>query len=300
MIYVLGSLNMDNVVTVDKVPQAGETVMAESFSIFCGGKGANQATAIGKMGGKVAMIGCVGGDENGKIMTANLKKYNVDTSNINIVDGNSSMAFIFVEDGNNRIAVTPGANDKVTKEIIDKAFEGAKDGDILVCQLEIPVDMVAYALKIAKGKGLITILNPAPACELTADIYSNVDIITPNETETKLLTDVEPIDIVHTALAVKKFYTYGLKKAIITLGGRGSAVCEGQTITEVEAKKVKVVDTTAAGDTFVGAVAVRLSMGYDLVSACEFATCASSLTIQKQGATDSIPTLSQVEKIYNN
>lgn len=296
MIYVVGSINMDLVATVSKMPKKGETMSADSFYINSGGKGANQAAAIGKLGGTVSMIGKVGKDSYAKTMTENLKSYGVNTDSISEADGTSGIALILVQNGDNRIILDKGANYKITAHDVDKGLSGAKSGDILLMQLEIPLEIVQYALTSGRQKGMINILNPAPAVHLSDEILSLVDIITPNETETKILTEVNPKEITHIALAVKKFYKSGVKNVVITLGKRGSIVSCGQEITEIPSRKVKVVDTTGAGDTFVGAIAVKLSQGLDLVSACKFANVASSITIQRKGAAISIPRLEEVEQ----
>lgn len=300
MIYVLGSLNNDLVATVDTMPQAGETVTAQDYKTYCGGKGANQACAIGKMGGAVTMIGCVGDDDAGKKQKQNLAYYGV---NVDFVEVSKTLptgsAMILVENAQNRIVVLRGANGGNTTTNIDNALKNATKKDIFVCQLEVPLNIVEYALVKAKKIGMTTILNPAPAVQLTPAIYNSTDIIAPNETETKTLTNVDPIDIVYTALAVKQFYAYGLNKAIITLGARGSAVAEGQTITEIDPLDVEVVDTTGAGDTFIGAVAYQLSIGVNLVDACRFGAVASSITIGRKGATDSIPTLKEINAVID-
>ncbi len=299
MIYVLGSVNMDLVFNLPYMPVGGETLRSDAFNTFCGGKGANQAVAGAKLGAKIEMIGKVGSDSYGEAMKKNLEAFGVGTQFVKVSEGSSGLALILVENGQNRIILDGGANYRMTCADIDEGLKGAKAGDILIAQLEMPLSVVAYALKKAKEKGMTTFLNPAPACELTDDIYSNIDIIAPNETETKILTGVDPVDIVHIALAVKKFYSKGVKNVIITLGARGAAVSHEMNITEIDALKVKVVDTTAAGDTFVGAVCNRLEKGWDIVEACRFANCASSITVQRAGAAISIPTIEEVEKVYS-
>ena len=301
MIYVLGSLNLDYVARVLRVPKRGETMLAESFETFCGGKGANQAVAAARLGGKTAMIGRVGADGAGVRLKENLRASGVDVRRVTEKGPDSGLAMIWVEGGDNRIVVAPNANFRFENAEIDDALSEAVAGDILMTQLEIPVDTVLYALKAAKAKGMTTMLNPAPAVSgLPAEIFSYTDIITPNETETEILTGVNPSDIVHIALAVKKLYALGVKKAVLTLGSRGAACAEEQEITEIEVQKVKVVDTTAAGDTFTGALASRLSAGFDLVTACRFANCAATITVQRKGASDSIPTLAEAEAAFGN
>ena len=296
MIYVLGSINMDMVAVAPYMPQSGETLTANKYYSNAGGKGANQAVAIAKLGGNVKMIGKVGTDTYGKYMKDNLASYGVDVTNVSVSEGNSGIAMIIVVDGDNRIIIDAGANGKVTNADVDEGLKNAKSGDILVMQLEIPLDVVVYASKIAKNKGMTVILNPAPAVPLPAELMQNVDIITPNETETQILTGISVDSEVELALAVKHFYQRGIKN-VITLGSRGSMVSYGNNIDIIESRKVKVIDTTSAGDTYVGAITVKLDSGADIVSACRFASVASSITVTREGASKSIPSMSEVEKV---
>lgn len=300
MIYVLGSINMDMVARVPHMPVGGETLTADKYYVNPGGKGANQAVAIAKLGGKVAMIGKVGSDETGDALKNNLKAMGVDESMVTRADVPSGIAMIIVEGGENRIILYKGANHSVTKADVDEGLKNAKPGDALVMQLEIPLETVTYAAAVAKQKGMLVLLNPAPAVPLGEELLKNVDIIAPNETETEILTGVGLDSDVHIALAVKKLYQLGVKRVIITMGSRGSIVAEGQTITPVEPRKVKAVDTTSAGDTFVGATVLRYIDGDTLEDAARFASVASSITVTREGAAQSIPTLDEVKKVIES
>lgn len=300
MIYVVGSLNTDIAATVKKFPRAGETMQAESVLINPGGKGANQASAIGKLGGECTMVGKVGSDAYGEQMKSQLCSFGVNTEFVTRADCTSGLALIIVHKGNNRIVLDKGANYALTKEDVSEGLKGAKAGDVLMLQLEIPLEITAHALKIGRRKGMITMLNPAPAVPLNAEIYENSEIITPNETETQILTGINPDCEVNIALAVKKFRQMGASNVIITLGKIGSAVAAGNDITLIPARKVKAVDTTAAGDTFVGATAVKLAAGENIISAARFATYASALKIKRRGAAAAIPTLKEVEEAIAN
>ncbi len=300
MIYVLGSINMDMVARVPHMPVGGETLTADKYYVNPGGKGANQAVAIAKLGGKVAMIGKVGSDETGDALKNNLKAMGVDESMVTRADVPSGIAMIIVEGGENRIILYKGANHSVTKADVDEGLKNAKSGDALVMQLEIPLETVTYAAAVAKQKGMLVLLNPAPAVPLGEELLKNVDIIAPNETETEILTGVGLDSDVHIALAVKKLYQLGVKRVIITMGSRGSIVAEGQTITPVEPRKVKAVDTTSAGDTFVGATVLRYLDGDTLEDAARFASVASSITVTREGAAQSIPTLEEVKKVIES
>ena len=300
MIYVLGSINMDMVARVPHMPVGGETLTADKYYVNPGGKGANQAVAIAKLGGKVAMIGKVGSDETGDALKNNLKAMGVDESMVTRADVPSGIAMIIVEGGENRIILYKGANHSVTKADVDEGLKNAKPGDALVMQLEIPLETVTYAAAVAKQKGMLVLLNPAPAVPLGEELLQNVDIIAPNETETEILTGVGLDSDMHIALAVKKRYQLCVKRVIITMGSRGSIVAEGQTITPVEPRKVKAVDTTSAGDTFVGATVLRYLDGDTLEDAARFASVASSITVTREGAAQSIPTLEEVKKVIES
>lgn len=297
MIYVLGSINMDMVAVAPYMPQSGETLRADKYYTNCGGKGANQAVAIAKLGGKVAMIGKVGYDAYGKVMKDNLAKFGVDVEFVSEAQTTSGVAMIIVVDGDNRIILDAGANYAITTDDVDAGLAKAKSGDILVMQLEVPMDIVTYAADKAKQKGMTVILNPAPATALGQNLLCNVDVITPNESETEIITGIKPDSEVELTLAVKDFYKKGIKNVIITLGSRGSVVTYGQNIELVPSRKVKAIDTTSAGDTYVGAMATMLDSGMDIVSACKFATVASSITVTREGAAQSIPTIKEVQEV---
>jgi ribokinase len=300
MIYVLGSINMDMVMTVPYLPKNGETLSADKFYINPGGKGANQAVAIAKLGGAVKMIGKVGRDANGRALKENLSAFGVDVSCVTETETSSGLAMIIVEGGDNRIILYKGANHCVCEADVNQGLKDACPGDILIMQLEIPIEIVDYAAAAAKNKGMTVILNPAPAVALSESLMQNVDVIAPNESETEILTGVNPSGDVELALAVKKLYSLGVKKVIVTLGARGAAVAEGQNIDYIPARKVKAVDTTSAGDTFVGACALKLSEGKTLKEAAEFAAVASSITITREGAAVSIPSLKEVQEVIDS
>ena len=299
MIFVLGSINTDFVaVTKEKI----ETHETESFYSGLGGKGANQAVAIAKLGGKVEFIGKVGNDENGKSAIRRLNEFGVDTKFVLVGESESTgTAMLTVVNGDKDIIAHSGANFDITCDEIDLALDGATAGDILLMQLELPVAVVEYGARIAKEKGMKVVLNPTPAGQIPASIYAYVDIICPNETETEKLTGINPqISEAYLTLAVKKFYQLGVGEVIISLGREGSAIAQGQNITYIDPIKASVVDTTSAGDTFIGATVLKLSQGKDLLDAVNYATIASSITVSRKGASESIPTAEEVEKIVKN
>ncbi len=297
MIYVLGSINMDIVASVPYMPVNGETISAEKFYLGCGGKGSNQAIAIAKLGGKVSMIGKVGNDAYGRVLLENLSDNGVDAEYVTKTDTPSGIAMIIVEDGDNRIILNAGANYSISKTDVDEGLSQAKSGDVLIMQLEIPIDIVEYAAIKAKEKGMTVVLNPAPAKSLPSSLLSCVDIICPNESETKILTGIDIVDDVTLALAVKAFYSMGVERVVVTMGGKGAYVTDGNTITHISPRKVVPVDTTGAGDTFIGALTLMLGNGKTIKEAGDFASVASSIAITREGAAKSIPTLEEVETL---
>lgn len=298
-VLVIGSLNMDFVLNVDKAPLPGETILTNSYTLVPGGKGANQAYALGKLGVSVGMIGAVGHDEAGDMLIANLKKAKVNTKRIiklrNINTGN---AFITVsKNGENSIIVASGANNKLTKEMIDKNINLIKAAKIIVMQLEIPLDVVEYVAKLAKGLGKMVILDPAPAVSnLPADLYKNIDIIKPNETELQTLCGAKIENQDDIILLAKSLMNKGVKNVIVTLGEKGSILVNKDEVTKFEAINVNVVDTTAAGDTFTAGLVKTLIDGKSLNEAIKYGHIVSALAVTKPGAQSSIPTKKEIKR----
>ena len=286
-ILVIGSSNTDMTVKSEKMPAPGETVLGGEFIMGPGGKGANQAVAARRLGGEVSFICKVGRDIFGDIAVAGYDKEGIDTSHVLRSDKASGVALILVDkNAENSISVAPGANNDLTPEDIDSVADVIKASDYLILQLEIPVESVLRAAQIAHEVGVYVILNPAPACPLPAELFSYLSLITPNAGEVELMTGVTG-ELDDKVAALRKM---GVSDVIITLGSRGSYVAPSGSEAElVPALKVNAVDTTAAGDTFCGALCVALSEGKDLAEAARFATKASSLTVQKMGAQSSIP-----------
>ena len=286
-ILVIGSSNTDMTVKSEKMPAPGETVLGGEFIMGPGGKGANQAVAARRLGGDVCFICKVGRDIFGDNAVAGYNREGIDTSHVLRSDKASGVALILVDkNAENSISVAPGANNDLTPEDIDSVADVIKASDYLILQLEIPVESVLRAAQIAHEAGVYVILNPAPACPLPAELFSYLSLITPNAGEVELMTGVTG-ELDDKVAALRKM---GVSDVIITLGSRGSYVApEGREAELVPALKVNAVDTTAAGDTFCGALCVALSEGKDLAEAARFATKASSLTVQKMGAQSSIP-----------
>ncbi len=291
-IYIFGSLNTDLVIRSGYMPVSGETMHGQGFEINFGGKGANQAAAAGKLGANVYMGGLVGNDSFGADMINNLKNQGVNVDNVRVVEGSSGVAVIIVIDGDNRIILDGGANAKVTINDVEKLLETAKAGDIFMTQLENPIDVIGDALKLAKERGLYVILNPAPANKDIAKYCEYVDLIIPNESESRLLTGESDY--------VKSAEKLPCKEVIVTLGGKGQYYHSADKKFVSNCKSVKVVDTTAAGDTFCGALAYQLSLGVEIETAMQFAGSAASLACTKRGAQQSIPNLEDVNNFIKN
>lgn len=294
-IVVVGSINMDLVTICNRVPEGGETLFGEEFFQVPGGKGANQAVAIGKLGTDVTMLGKVGKDSFGKDLIEAMKKSGVKTEHIKEGEKATGIAKIIVEkNGQNRILVVAGANSEVDREYIDEHLDVIRDCDVLVAQLEIPIETVAYVLEKAKEFGKMTILNPAPARELSEDIIRNSDLIIPNESELALMTGMKTDTHEEIKEAGEKLLNLGVKDLVVTLGSKGSLHLNREVCEFHSAYKVKAIDTTAAGDSFIGGL-VRELKGNNLSEAIEFATKVSAIAVTKKGAQTSIPTIEEVE-----
>lgn len=296
--YVLGSINMDMVISTPYIPSQGETLTGNNFFLNNGGKGANQAVAIAKQNVPTFLISAVGNDEFGKMTLNNLKNYKVNLDYVNTINNiNTGVAMIIIENKDNRIILDSGANYKISTLQIDKALEHAKENDVFVCQLENNEDAVYYGLKQAKKKKMITIFNAAPAKKIDQTIFNYVDYLIVNESECEIISSIKPIN----QQEILKAYNFiKVKKLIITLGSKGSVLVEDEKIYQINANKVDVVDTTAAGDTYVGVLASQIINNKNMIEALNYASIASSLTCKVQGAQKSIPTKKDVEEYISN
>ena len=294
-IFVVGSLNADLVVKSPRFPQPGETISGEDLQIIPGGKGANQAVAAARQGVKTAMLGRVGSDSFAPFLIYNLKANQVDTSHV-IADSSATGTAIIVVDANgqNSIVLSPGANGNVSPADVDSAsFSNSK---LLLLQLEIPTPTVLHAAQQARANGLTVILNPAPAKPLPAELISTVDILIPNESELSLLTGLPVNDATSAEKAAKEIMKQGVKTVIVTLGGKGALLVTAQQTTQVDTYKVNVVDTTAAGDAFIGGFASALLSGKSLEDSVRHGCACGALATTKFGAQPSLPTKEEVEK----
>ena len=281
-IFITGSINTDLVITTPYIPKKGETLTGSNFFSAHGGKGANQAVACSKLGGKVFMCGCVGNDTFGQNAIKSLKNAGVDITNVKIVkEQPTGTAIIIVENGDNRIILDKGANNCLSKTDIDNFLSNAKSGDYYLTQLENPIDIIGYGIKKAKEKGLIVVLNPAPANADILPYLQYCDYVIPNETETEILGGKENL---------KKY----IKNIIITLGSKGYEITNENIDKIYPCIKVKAVDTTSAGDTFCGGLLASLSQNISLEESAIFASKAASIACTKKGAQPSIPTKEEV------
>lgn len=302
-ILVVGSLNMDFVIEVNKMPKEGETILGKSLTTVPGGKGANQAFAIGKLGGNVSMIGAVGNDIYGETLINNLNSVKVNTEGIYRSEiYNTGNAFITVNDkGENSITVISGSNNCVNRDLI-KEYEYLIDRcEIVVMQLEIPIEVVEYVASIAKKKGKRVILDPAPAPkELSESLLKNTDVIKPNEVELSALTGMKTDTLDDVILAARSLIKKGANTVIVTMGERGSVIVSSDEYHFFESEKVLAVDTTAAGDSFIAAFSLALNNGKSLKEAVEFGNKVSSIVVTRKGAQTSIPSKDEVLKIYRD
>ena len=295
-ICVIGSLNMDLVVNVDTMPKPGQTIIGSNFKEVPGGKGANQAVAMARLNGNVSMIGKVGEDGFGQTLINSLKNDKVDTTYIQTAKGATGVALITVDkNAQNSIVVSPGANFEVKEDDIDNNIEAIKNSDIVVLQLETPLNTIKYALNKEKELNKYTILNPAPAVKLDDEIIKNVDLLTPNETELEIISGVSIETEEDIQKAAQIMIEKGVKELIVTLGSKGSLYINKEKSMFKKAYKVEAVDTTAAGDSYTGALAVALSQDKNIEDAMDFASKVGALSVLKEGAQSSLPTLEYVK-----
>lgn len=302
-VCIIGSINMDMIVSVDEMPQVGETIISENFKLAHGGKGANQAVAAKRMCNEVHMISKIGKDAYGYEILESLKNENIDVSKVfqDKCKPTGTAIITVNKDGNNSIVVIPGANMAIDKYEIESCKDIIINSDIVVAQFETTLDATIEAFKIAKENHVITILNPAPANKIPDELLKYTDIIIPNETEAATLTGIEVTNLEDAEKAAKSFLSKGVKYSIITLGEKGAALVSNEKSVIVPAYKVKAVDTTAAGDSFIGALSAKLdkkNVNFDtLIEAVKFGNKVSSIVVQKEGAQPSIPFINDIENI---
>jgi len=300
-ILVLGSLNMDLAVTVPRLPRLGETVVGERLGRYPGGKGANQAVAAARLGGRVAMVGRVGADDFGPELVQNLTANGVDASGV-LPDSTAATgaALIFVgPDGQNMIAVAPGANARLDAADVERAVDRLRPGDMLVMQLETPMTVIRPATAAARHAGARVVLNAAPAQRLDPELLDQIDALVVNEREAELLvvTDRLAGALDHEAAAVA-LRAMGPRIAVVTLGPAGSVFCDETGVHHVEPFPVKAIDATGAGDAFVGALAVGLANGLPTEAAMRLANAAGAAATTSLGAQVALPNLKDIHRLF--
>ena len=301
-LVVIGSSNMDLVISLPRIPAIGETVLGGKSSMVFGGKGANQAVASKRSGGDIAFIAKVGNDLFGENMKNHFKREGFRTDLI-LTDASepTGIAQIFVsEKGENSIAVAPGANMKLMPKDIEPFTDLIKNSKVVLLQLETPVQTVEYIADIAYRNKVKLILNPAPAQKLSENLLKKVWLITPNETEASLLTGIEVKDTSSAIKAAEHLLEMGIKNVIITLGENGSILCNEKGSEHFKAFKAKAVDSTAAGDVFNGTLAVAITNKEPLQNAINFAAAAAAISVTREGAQPSIPTYSEIDTFLNS
>lgn len=292
-IVIVGSSNTDLVVRVDHFPKAGETIIGSDFMTAQGGKGANQAVAVARLGGEAVFVARLGNDTFGNATLAALQKEGIDIRHVRLIDDVASgVATITVDShGENAIVVASGANALLSLQDVHAAADDIRTAAIVLMQLETPLPALIEAARIAKTAGTNVVLNPAPFPKepLPEELLRNVDIIIPNETEAAQMTGIQVVDDASAYAAIRKMQELGVGTAIITVGSRGAYILDGDELILEPAFSVQAVDTTAAGDTFCGALCVALSKGSDMAEAIRFANKAASISVTRRGAQPSVP-----------
>ena len=299
-IVVIGSLNMDVVAIAPRIPVTGETIIGSRYFTEPGGKGANQAFAAARLGGSVAMLGRIGDDDFGQSMRGNLAQAGCDVSGLRAVPGASGVALIFVAaTGQNSIIVVPGANDQLLPADIDTDAAHLNDAGIVLLQLENPIETVIAAARLGKQRGARVVLDPAPAPSraLPKELFSLVDILTPNETEAAILAELPPsrLNPEEAKRVAARLQSMGAHTVVMKLGDQGCLLVEADRHVLIPAPEVDAVDTTAAGDVFNAGLAVALSEGASLTEACRFAVIASALSVTRLGTQIAVPSRTEVD-----
>ncbi|MDC1047962.1 ribokinase [Flavobacteriaceae bacterium] len=301
-IYIIGSSNTDMVIKSNSIPKPGETIIGGDFYFFQGGKGANQAVAASKLGGKVIFICKVGDDSLGNKSIKEYESHGINTEYICVEKGeHTGVALIMVDkEGENLISVASGANSKL--KIKDIAFieKKLKPNDLVLIQLEIPLEVVEFIISLCYRLRIKLILNPAPFQKIDDDYLKCIHTITPNMIEAESLTGIKVFDIDSSRVAAHKLIDKGIKNVFITMGNKGVFYITEDREGHILPKKVKAIDSTAAGDTFNGALAAALSFGMKIYDSVEFANSAASISVTKMGAQDSIPYINELEKKYRD
>ena len=297
---IIGSLNYDIILKQKRLPKIGETFVADSITMCGGGKGANQAVQLSKLGGKTLMVGCIGNDKFGDELLLNLQKYNVNTDYVKISkESSTGMGIVNVFDDGKLIAtITRGANYDITNSDVDKIKSEIISAKLIILQMEIPIDIVEYIINLASKHNTYIILNAAPAYEIREEVLAKVNCLVVNETEASFYLNKEINNFKSSEENCEELYKKIKDLLIITLGENGSLLYDGKEKLHIKAKKVKVVETTGAGDSFIGAFAYKLLIDLPYKEAAEFASLVSAVTVTKVGAQDSMPTYEEVNGLF--
>jgi ribokinase len=299
-VLVVGSANVDFTVAASRLPGVGETVSGGTLLVNHGGKGANQAVAARRLGAEVRFVACVGDDASGRDIRAALQAEGVGVDGVMVTrEAATGTALIVVDgQGRNQIVVAPGANWRLSAEHVRSRAEDFAWAQVVLCQLETPLDTLDVALGEARRRGLVTVLNPAPVRDgISADVWRRVDYLTPNEGEAARLSGVPVEDVRSASAAARRLRERGVGTVIVTLGVQGSIACTAGGDVRTEAFPVKAVDTTAAGDSFNGALGTALAAGDALPDALRFASAAAALACTRRGAQPSLPIRAEVDRL---
>lgn len=295
-VMVVGSLNMDLVASVERLPDKGETLFGSHFATFPGGKGANQAAAAGRLGASVFLTGCVGGDSFGSQLLDSMRESLVQTKYIQTGSATTGTALITVDSqGSNTIVVIGGANEECSTAQVDRALADVGEPGVLLVQNEVPAATVEHAIRTAKEKHWTVLYNPAPVRSFPLELLKSVDVIMPNETEAALLTGLPTGTVEEAAAAADKLLERGASHVIITLGDKGALYKNKNETEHIKPYKVKAVDTTAAGDAYAGGLAAAMAEGKTLKESMQFAAAVAALSVTKAGAQPSLPRREEVE-----
>ncbi|HEX2981537.1 MAG TPA: ribokinase [Anaerolineaceae bacterium] len=299
-VVVIGSLNMDLVVKVPRIPRPGETISGGDLQTFPGGKGANQAAAVARLGKTVKMIGRVGNDNYGERLRAVLTGFGVDVEGVtSSADTPTGSAFIMVDSvGENCIVLSPGANARVTTQDIAAAAGEIRAAQAVLLQFEIPMPAVEMAVRLAHEAGRQVILNPAPFRPMAPELLAQIDVLVPNETEASALTGIQVGDVHSAGLAAQALLNQGVGSVIVTLGANGALLATRGGQRHIPAEKVTAVDTTAAGDAFIGGFTAGFVEGLSVEDAVEYAVCTSAIAVTRFGAQTSLPDEAEVKQLY--
>lgn len=298
-VLVVGSVSADLTAFSSRAPEPGETLRGESFSLALGGKGANQAVAVARAGAPTALIACVGDDTFGAMVVRELAAAGVAVGRVQTVAGETGIAHIRVDaTGENSIVIVPGANDALDEATVLQAIrDAAASSSVLLTQLETPARLTASILSTARDAGLTTLLDPAPAVPLDDQVWALVDLVTPNETEARMLTGVVVDSEASAAEAGRWFLDRGVGAVLITRGGAGTTLVTAERTETFPVFQVEPVDTTAAGDAFAGALGAALAGGRSLEDAIRYGAAAGALAVSRRGASPSIPTAAEIEEL---